>query len=142
MKLHRTSLALAVVAFAVMAGSAVVSANDILTSKTGMTIYTYDKDSAGKSNCNGPCLAVWPAVPAADAPSADHDFGSIDRADGIKQLTFKNKPVYYYIQDRKAGDANGDNVGGVWHAIAKRESGASWKKNSHDDDGYSYSNSY
>ena len=28
----------------------------------GMTLYTFDKDSGGKSACNGPCAENWPAL--------------------------------------------------------------------------------
>ena len=39
----------------------------------GMTLYTFDKDSGGKSACNGPCAENWPALLAADdaKPTAD-----------------------------------------------------------------------
>src|SRR5258706_4836876 len=33
----------------------------------GMTVYTFNKDAAGKSACNGPCPATRPAV----APAGD-----------------------------------------------------------------------
>ena len=46
------------------------------------------------------------------------DFGVITRPDGSKQTTYKGWPLYYYINDSKAGDTNGDAVGNLW-AIAK-----------------------
>lgn len=142
MKFQRASRIFAAVVFAALAVSAVAASSDILISKTGMTIYTFDKDSAGKSNCNGPCLALWPAVPVADAPSASHDFGSIQRDDGTQQLTYKNRPVYYFIKDKKPGDANGDNVKGVWHVIPKNAPRASREPNSYYGGNDPYSNSY
>ena len=33
----------------------------------GMTLYTFDKDTAGKSVCNGPCATNWP--PAVRRPT-------------------------------------------------------------------------
>ena len=128
MKFQRTSRIFALITLAAVAGSAVAAPSDVFTSKTGMTIYTFDKDSGGKSNCNGSCISLWPAVPAADAPAANSNWGSIERADGSKQLTFKDMPVYYYVQDKKPGDATGNNVGGVWHVIAKQASSAGWKQ--------------
>jgi predicted lipoprotein with Yx(FWY)xxD motif len=142
MKFHRASRIFAVIALAAVAGSAVAASSDILTSKTGMTVYTFDKDSAGKSNCNAACLALWPAVPVADAPSGDRDFGAIDRADGTQQLAYKNRPVYYFIRDKKPGDANGDKVKGVWHVIPKHAPNASREPNSHYGSRDSYPNSY
>lgn len=32
-----------------------------LTDQRGMSLYTFDKDKDGKSACNGPCAANWPA---------------------------------------------------------------------------------
>ena len=39
------------------------------------------------------------------------------RKDGSMQWTYHNRPVYFYADDKKAGDANGDRVGRIWHAI-------------------------
>ncbi len=99
-------------AFAVTA-----SAADVLTGKNGMTLYTFDKDSGGKSACAGQCATLWPPAQVKDATGKD--FGDITRADGSKQLSYQGKPVYYYINDSKAGDATGDNVNNVWHVVPK-----------------------
>ena len=32
----------------------------VFTNASGMTLYTYHKDSSGKSVCNGPCATNWP----------------------------------------------------------------------------------
>ena len=44
---------------------AVQAKEGILTTPSGMTLYTFDKDVAGsgKSVCNGPCATNWPPVP-------------------------------------------------------------------------------
>jgi predicted lipoprotein with Yx(FWY)xxD motif len=34
--------------------------------------------------------------------------------DGSKQLTYSGKPLYYYVNDAKAGDRNGDKLQAVW----------------------------
>ena len=60
---------------------------------------------------------MWPPVPVAEASSSSSDFGSIARADGLKQLTFRGQPVYFFGGDKDAGQANGDGMGGVWHVI-------------------------
>ena len=48
-------------------------AGGVLVNASGMTFYTFDKDAAGKSMCNGPCATLWPpAAAAADAkPEGD-----------------------------------------------------------------------
>lgn len=41
---------------------ALVALLAVLTSGAGATVYTFDKDTAGKSNCGGGCLAAWPVT--------------------------------------------------------------------------------
>ena len=93
---------------------------EVLRSDTGMTMYTYDRDVAGSktSACTGVCAESWPPVSIEHASGVN--YGSISRADGTQQLTYKDKPVYYYSGDQKPGDRYGDNVDGDWHAIPKR----------------------
>lgn len=103
------------VAVLVLASSACgANAADVLTGKNGMTLYTFDADSAGRSACGDTCLVVWPAARPGDATGAD--FGEFTRADGTQQLTYAGKPLYYFANDKKPGDRNGDNVRKVWHA--------------------------
>ena len=35
-----------------------------LADARGMTLYTFDRDAAGKSNCNGQCAVNWPPLKA------------------------------------------------------------------------------
>ena len=42
------------------------------------------------------------------------DFGSISRADGSKQTTYKDWPLYYSANDKNAGDVKGDGAADVW----------------------------
>ncbi|EMH3118748.1 hypothetical protein V6H04_003832, partial [Burkholderia multivorans] len=37
------------------------------------------------------------------------------RDDGKMQWAYNGRPLYRWKMDRKAGDAGGDGVGGVWH---------------------------
>ncbi|MEU3046682.1 MULTISPECIES: SCO0930 family lipoprotein [unclassified Streptomyces] len=97
---------------------------EVLTDSAGFTLYRFDKDSAKppKSNCEGDCAKAWPIV-AADgataAPGVDPSLiGEVTRADGTKQLTVDGWPMYRYAKDTKAGDANGQGVGGTWYAAA------------------------
>lgn len=90
----------------------------VLVNNAGMTLYTFDKDAAGKSNCNGPCAVNWPPLAAgADAKPAGA-WTVVTRDDGSKQWAYKGKPVYTWIKDQKPGDRTGDGVNKVWH-IAK-----------------------
>ncbi len=94
-------------------------AGGMLVNSAGMTVYTFDKDVAGsgKSTCNGPCAALWPAVLAATDAKPEGDMSIVTRDDGAKQWAYKGKPVYRYASDTKSGDKMGDNFKGVWHVV-------------------------
>jgi predicted lipoprotein with Yx(FWY)xxD motif len=86
----------------------------MLTDATGMTLYTFLKDTAETSNCNGGCAAQWPPVAAAGAPPSDA-WTVITRMDGSKQWAYKGKPLYRWIKDGRPGDITGEGVGnGAW----------------------------
>ncbi|MFC5262136.1 hypothetical protein ACFPJ1_08440 [Kribbella qitaiheensis] len=102
----------------------------IVVDGTGRTLYVYDLDTANpsKSNCDGSCATLWPPLPAgAGTPQvsgiAASLVGTVTRSDGSKQVTLAGSPLYYYANDAKAGDANGQAVGGTWWVI-----GANGKK--------------
>jgi predicted lipoprotein with Yx(FWY)xxD motif len=90
----------------------------VLTDAKGMTLYTFDRDAAGKSNCNGQCATNWPPLMASASASATGDWTVVTRDDGSKMWAYKGKPLYTWIKDSKAGDTTGDGVNNVWH-VAK-----------------------
>jgi predicted lipoprotein with Yx(FWY)xxD motif len=91
----------------------------ILTDAKGMTLYTYDKDTIpDKSACAAQCLKNWPLLQATDDDKDMGDWKVITLDDGSKAWSYKGKPLYYFAQDKAAGDKNGDNRGNVWH-VAK-----------------------
>ncbi|MEV7729541.1 SCO0930 family lipoprotein [Streptomyces sp. NPDC087917] len=96
----------------------------VLTDGAGFTLYRFDKDTAKPptSNCDGDCAQTWPVVPAGDATAAAGTdpalLGEVVRKDGSKQLTVAGWPAYRFSKDTKAGDLNGQGVGGTWFALA------------------------
>jgi predicted lipoprotein with Yx(FWY)xxD motif len=98
------------------AKTATTSKGPALTDARGMSLYTFDKDSDGKSACNGPCAASWPALKAEASDSAGNNYTVIARDDGSKQWAYKGKPLYTFVKDQKAGDISGDGfLNGAWH---------------------------
>ena len=90
----------------------------VLADAKGMTLYTYGKDSDGKSACVARCAMAWPPLAASADAKAMGDWTVITRDDGTKQWAYKGMPLYTFARDAKAGDATGDGMGGNWH-IAK-----------------------
>ena len=123
----RTILSVAIAAVIVGLGSGVAlaqapaKAGDSAKGKTlvdpkGMTLYIYDRDTAaGKSACNGNCATNWPPLMASADAKDNGAWTVITRDDGGKQWAYKGKPLYFWKDDKKAGDAEGDGRNNVWH---------------------------
>ena len=129
--------AIAVVTLAVHANPTQIS-NGVMANKEGKTLYTFDKDAAGKSNCNCGCAAAWPPFVVANPALAGGDFSIVKRDDGAPQWAFKGMPLYFFAGDAKAGDANGDNQGGVWHLLRGESKKTSAAPNTGHGAGYTY----
>jgi predicted lipoprotein with Yx(FWY)xxD motif len=84
----------------------------------GMTLYVFDRDTTGTSNCNGQCATNWPPLAAAAGASGSGQWTVITRGDGSKQWAYQGKPLYAFSKDTKPGDATGDGVNSVWHIAA------------------------
>ncbi|MBS0548744.1 MAG: hypothetical protein JSR24_13405 [Proteobacteria bacterium] len=124
-KLLSTAAAVALVvgtglAFAAEPASNAPMAKDgMYVTAKGMTLYTFDKDSAGKSVCNGPCAVNWPPALVADDAKASGAWSIVTRDDGLKQWAYKGKPLYAFAKDKAPGDKTGDGfLNGAWH-VAK-----------------------
>lgn len=89
----------------------------ILVDAKGMTLYTFDKDTAGKSACNGECATAWPPLMAEADAAPMGDYTVITRDDGAKQWAYQGKPLYTWVKDMKPGDITGDNFKNVWHVV-------------------------
>jgi predicted lipoprotein with Yx(FWY)xxD motif len=101
------------------AGGAIKTADiggkEVLTDANGMTLYTFDKDTAGVSNCYDKCATNWPPLFAADDAKDEGEFTIVTRTDGTKMWAHEGKPLYLWVKDEKPGDTTGDMVGEVWH---------------------------
>jgi predicted lipoprotein with Yx(FWY)xxD motif len=86
-----------------------------LVDLNGMTLYVFDRDGSGKSNCNAQCAVSWPPLIADTDAEASGSFSFISREDGRKQWAYKGKPLYTWAKDKKPGDASGDGFNNLWH---------------------------
>ena len=93
---------------------------DILVDGEGRTLYAFTKDQGDQSACSGQCASNWPALtgPATAGTGAQAALLSTAmQTNGSAQVTYGGKPLYYFAGDAKAGDTNGQGVGGVWFAV-------------------------
>ncbi|WP_459615334.1 COG4315 family predicted lipoprotein [Bordetella sp. 2513F-2] len=91
----------------------------VLVDARGMTLYTFDKDTAGsgKSACNDACAKAWPPLAAPADAKPQGDWSVVVRDDGSRQWAYRGQPVYLYASDAKPGDRQGDNFRSVWHVV-------------------------
>ena len=82
-----------------------------LADPSGNTLYTYNADSSGVSNCTGSCLAAWPAYQdkgsTANLPAGVSTFKRADN--GQTQYTYNGMPLYYFVSDSQ-GKVSGNGV--------------------------------
>ena len=102
-------------------GVAKSAVGEILVSAGSRALY---RTSAG-AGCTGTCAKTWlPLVIAAHskpvAGSGVHAslLGTVKRADGRMQVTYRGFPLYRFSGDVKAGELNGQGLDGTWHLIA------------------------
>lgn len=118
-----TTTAAATAAAAPVSTTSNPTLGEILVDSNGRTLYVFDNDKNGMIACATGCVTAWPplaldagaSLPTTGALSAD--LTTVARPDGAQQVAYKGRPLYRYAVDAKPGDAKGDGLGGVWHAV-------------------------
>ena len=95
------------------------SLGQILVDSKGITLYINENDKPGAPSCTAGCLTAWPPLVAPASPTygAGLDaskFSTVMAADGTKQLAVNGFPLYYFTNDKKAGDVTGQDSGGFY----------------------------
>lgn len=93
-----------------------------VTGANGMSLYIFTPDSGTTSTCVDKCAASWPPLTVANAADAQAgtgvtgEIGTITRADGTLQVTLGGHPLYYFANDKAAGELNGQGLNDKWYA--------------------------
>jgi predicted lipoprotein with Yx(FWY)xxD motif len=98
----------------------------ILVDSHGKTLYMWAHDKGRKSTCYGDCAEYWPPLitrgkPGARAGARARLLGTSRRTDGRLQVTYAGHPLYYFVQDTKAGRTTGEGstgFGGRWDPLS------------------------
>ena len=98
-----------------------IGGKEVLTDAKGMTLYIWDKDAVGVSNCYDQCAVNWPPLLVPASTEVSGDWTLVDRKDNadMKIVAYKGWPLYLWIKDTKPGDTTGDGVGGTWHTAVE-----------------------
>jgi len=91
-----------------------------LVDSNGMTLYYFTENVNGRT-FNGSYLDFWSPfyVSSIVVPSElnPKDFSVITGGNGKPQIAYKGWPLYYYINDTKPGDTNGQGFKGLWYVM-------------------------
>ena len=98
----------------------------ILVDDKGMSLYLFVADTGTASTCYTTCATIWPPVLTTGAPQAGTGvqaslLGTTTRTDGKVEVTYAGHPLYYFVQDKAAGDAKGQAIngfGGLWWVLS------------------------
>jgi predicted lipoprotein with Yx(FWY)xxD motif len=93
---------------------------DVLVAANGKTLYSYDPDgtNTASSACTGGCASAWPPLTAKGKLKAGKGLdASLLTTGGGGQVAYNGHLLYFFSGDSKAGDTNGQGVGGVWHVV-------------------------
>jgi predicted lipoprotein with Yx(FWY)xxD motif len=97
----------------------------VLVAANGRTLYLFTADKSKTSACYGQCASYWPPLiarkPTAGAGLKPALLGTTKRRDGKLQVTYGGHPLYFFAEDKKAGDVNGQgfvHFGGAWWVVS------------------------
>jgi predicted lipoprotein with Yx(FWY)xxD motif len=101
----------------------------ILADGRGQAVYLFDKESTSRSECYGECARAWPPVltrgePRSGSGARGRLLGTTRRRDGKRQVTYRGRPLYYYVDDSpgRVLCQNVEEFGGLW--LVLRASGS------------------
>ena len=88
----------------------------------GMTLYVSLLDDPGEPRCVADCATVWPALATDGDPEWDEALDgdlvdSIERDDGVTQVTYDGRPLYLFVSDGESGDLRGQGLNNTWFVL-------------------------
>ena len=97
----------------------------VLVAANGRTLYLFTADKGEQSACYGQCASYWPPLiaqkPIAGAGLKSSLLGTTKRSGGKLQVTYGGHPLYFFAEDKNAGDVNGQgfvHFGGAWWVVS------------------------
>jgi predicted lipoprotein with Yx(FWY)xxD motif len=94
---------------------------EVLTNKSGRTLYSLSAEHGSSFICTGSCLSIWHplTVPAGVRPLGPVRLGTVSRSGIGAQVTYHGRPLYAFGGDTAKGEANGQGIQdvGTWGAV-------------------------
>lgn len=103
-----------------------IAGKRVLAAANGHTLYSLSAEKKGRFVCtqSSGCLALWKPLLVPNGGSVvgpmNLKLGSVKRPDGGRQVTYRGRPLYTFVEDHGPGKANGEGFKdvGTWHAVA------------------------
>jgi predicted lipoprotein with Yx(FWY)xxD motif len=93
----------------------------ILVDASGRTLYMFTPDAGGTPTCYDDCAKNWPAYTVTGTATAGDGvtaaLSTVARTDSGTQVKAGEWPLYYFANDKAAGDTNGQGVGTKWYVV-------------------------
>jgi predicted lipoprotein with Yx(FWY)xxD motif len=98
----------------------------VLVAANGHMLYRYTPDSKGVNRCssNATCTRFWLALlvkagvkPTVGSGASASLLGTIKAAHGMAQVTYAGFPLYFFADDKAAGQTKGQGFGGKWYVV-------------------------
>jgi len=95
----------------------------VLATSSGLTLYRYAADPAGKVICTRVCAKVWPpfllpkGVTHVKAAHGVKGLSVVRVPGGRLQVFFHRQALYTFVSDKKKGQASGQGVENDWFAV-------------------------
>jgi predicted lipoprotein with Yx(FWY)xxD motif len=93
------------------------SSGNLLSTNSGMTLYTYDLDGRNRSACYDDCARNWRPFLGNSNSRPSGSLTLFQRSDGTVQWADSGRPLYTSVQDMGPGQSRGDGYNNVWHVV-------------------------
>jgi len=97
-----------------------VATGRLLTNPTGFSVYMWDGDGPNQSNCTGECLKKWAPIGAPEVARPQGEWNVIENVPGVKQWTYRKRPLYMRIADTRVASLKGTDEKG-WRNVYTQE---------------------
>ena len=89
----------------------------------GLFVYVNVAERRNRPSCFGACTDEWRPVVSEGTPMARGGadprlVGTVQRGQGLLQVTYAGHPLYFYAGQTRSLEVNGQGVGGTWFVIS------------------------
>jgi predicted lipoprotein with Yx(FWY)xxD motif len=92
----------------------------LLHNARGFSVYAFDGDSPDRSGCDAACEQRFSPIQAPAAARRHGDWSVFVRENGLRQWSFRGKPLYLFAEDARVHSLAGSDIPG-WRNVYTQE---------------------